>query len=206
MICRYMTLSPASADSLAWKGAYFACQQLHQDMRDVLKPEQDLAKYIVGHHASQAQTCCQSVIMLGLPCPQLDLIRELTIHTAIPYRAQGCWDNALLPLYALYLDHLHVILTGAYFCRLPYGDLKSWHSELFVQYAVDRKVNCKKVTFTIAGLANMVGGKVKSTEFENTVPGANMSYFLNIVEDKTERQTERAYSSEVRFKARRLND
>ncbi|CAO2647450.1 Nn.00g083720.m01.CDS01 [Neocucurbitaria sp. VM-36] len=201
MICRYMTLSPASPDSLMWKGAYFACQQLHKDMRDELEPEKDLARFIVSHHVSQVQTCCQSTIKIGLSCPRLNLIREITIHTPIPGDEQvDCWHDALSPLYALYLNHLYVILTGSDFNRLPYHDLKSWGPGLFIKYVFEGRVHCKKVTFTIDELANVEGGKEQSTEISNVVPKTRISYLLNIVQDKVGRQTERGYSSEVRFR------
>src|SRR5690349_17787985 len=46
MICSYMTLSPTDFESVAWKGAYFTCRQLHEDMRKQLKPEQDLENHV----------------------------------------------------------------------------------------------------------------------------------------------------------------
>ncbi|KAF1848169.1 uncharacterized protein K460DRAFT_353187 [Cucurbitaria berberidis CBS 394.84] len=198
MICKYMTLSPASADSLAWKGAYFACRQLQNDMRAELKPEQDLAKYIASNHASW-----QPDITVGLRHPQLNLIRDIAVHTPIPghgYDIERFWSKTMSSLYALYLNHLQVILTGCHFYRLPYYDLKSWRSHLFIDYVGKGKVHCKKVTFTIDELANEMNGRKMCTRIANVIPGTKILYLMEIVQDGVGRQTERVYSSEVRFR------
>jgi hypothetical protein len=43
----YMSLSPTSEDCLQWTGAFYACRQLHDEMKDALQPEEymkDVAK------------------------------------------------------------------------------------------------------------------------------------------------------------------
>ena len=201
IICGYMTLSPASADSLAWKGAYFACRQLHDDMRNELKPEEDLSKFIATNQTLWTNTDHQWSITIGLPHPQLDLIRDVKIHAPITWCLRGtCSLDTVSSLYTLYLNHLHIILVGRDQRRFPSDGLKSWHPPLFMNRVRNGKVHCKKITFTIDGLANVKDGREKSTQIANMVPDTKILYLLEIVQDKAGRQTERVYSSDVRFK------
>jgi hypothetical protein len=199
MICSYMTLSPESADSLLWWNAFISCHRLHKDMRDQLNPANDLVQYLAKQQPSWTHGTEDSPIAtLRLPRPYLGVIRDITLHTSIPtlYGYRGL-ETALTSLYSLYLDELHVVFTGSRFFRLPYGCMKSFPSEYFIDYVSKGKVNCGKVTFTIEKLA---GGKTKQTIIENIIPKTNISYVLTIVQDENEAQVERAFESNLRFR------
>jgi hypothetical protein len=130
LVCSFITLSPEHADSLAFRGAYTSCRRLHQDMRDQLDPSQDLPRYIAAQAWSDS---IRSHITLGGPTPFLGLIRDLTIRVPVPpsVRWQKPCSVVLPSLYSLYLDRLHVVLTGSSMHALPYADMKSFHDSYF---------------------------------------------------------------------------
>ena len=205
LICRSMTLSPQFVESLAWRGAYLSCRRLHQDMRNQLDPGRDLEKYI----ASKAQTWDQDIhskIVLGDLHPFLGLIRDIRIEVPIP--AQHHWQPASLivlsSLYALYLDHLHVVMTGGPPHGLVYCDMKTFRDQYFKDFVLQGAVNCRKVTFTIDVLSSAEKGREKSTTIGDIVLVGDVWSNLTIVEDQRERQVERAFESKSRFKPTQL--
>ncbi|KAF2827098.1 hypothetical protein CC86DRAFT_370153 [Ophiobolus disseminans] len=201
LVCSYMTLSPEYTESLAFRGAYLSCRLLHQDMRNALVPEQDLVKYM----ASKRQLWTPAVhtnVSLGPLHPFLGLIRSLTIRIPVP--TGGRWQSdclvVLRSLYALYLDDLHVVMTGAHNNSLPYGDMKSFGPSLFMDFVRKEAVNCRKVTFTLDSLSRAEGGRAMSTVLAIHEESTNIRYHLTIVQNKEEKQVERAFKSSSRFK------
>jgi hypothetical protein len=199
LVCSFMTLSPESADSLAFRGAYTSCRRLHQDMRDQLDPSQDLPRYIAAQTWNDR---IRSHVTLGGPTPFLGLIRDLTIRVPIPpsVRWQKPCSEVLPSLYSLYLDRLHVVLTGAAVHALPYADMKSFHDSYFIDFVKRGVVNCRNVTFTIHTLSRAQGGREKRTTIENLAPESEIRYRLTIVEGKGGKQVERAFESDSRFR------
>jgi hypothetical protein len=194
-----MTLSPERADSLLFRGAYTSCRRLHQDIRDQLHPSQDLPRYIAAQTWNDS---IRSQIILGEPRPFLGLIRDLTIRVPIPPSVR--WEkpcSVVLPsLYALFLDRLHVVLTGSTMHVLPYADMKSFHDSYFIDFVKRGVVNCRNVTFTIDTLSSAKGGREKRTTIENLAPESEIRYRLTIVEGKGGKQVERAFESDSRFR------
>jgi len=202
LICGSMTLSPQYAESLSFRGAYASCRRLHQDMRDQLDPGQDLPRYI----ASKAGTWdhqLHSKIKLGQPRPFLGLIWDVTIQVPVPTRHhwQPSCHEVVSSLFSLYLDRLHIVMTGSQFQALAYNDMKSFRDSYFMEYVTQGKVNCRAVTFTIDFLSNTDGGRKRSTTIENVEPKSGITYQLTMVESKTGKQVERTFASGSRFKS-----
>jgi hypothetical protein len=191
-ICRFMTLSPEFADSLAWRGAYESCRRLHKDMRDELDPASDLIRYVADLQSPLRITIGQPRLFLGV-------IRDLTIYLARPTGRDRRPYATLESLARLYLDHLHIIFTGDRFDG-PERDMKTFDPGHLVKWTEVGEVNCKKITLTIESLANAEGGRHKTTEFTNIIPGSQILYLMTIVQDSGGRQVERAFESATRFR------
>lgn len=203
LIFKNMTLSPASPDCLRWMGAYFTCRQIHQEMRDALKPEHDLSKHLSSIRDSWPPA--HPVSADPGPLHQVfGLVQDVTVCMPIPRpNHHGCFSAILESVYSLWLDRLYITMTGNARDRavLPWGDLKSLPPRLFADFVAKGKVNCRSVTFTLQELADVEGGREIETSLETVLDGTNVSCILTIVQDKRERQSERTYFSAMRFKA-----
>lgn len=168
-------------------------------MRDQLNPANDLLQYLTEQQPSWTYVPGNAPIGIrGLPRPYLGVIRDITLYTDIPTPyGHGGIRMALTSLYPLCLDKLHVIFTGDRTSRLPYGCMKSFPSEYFINQVTKGEVNCRKVTFTIQ---TFLGEKTKATSLQNLIPKTNISYVMTIVEDEEGMQVEQAFMSESRFR------
>lgn len=204
-ICSYMTIAPAKID-WEWKGAFFSCTQLHKDMLDRLPPTQEMVRFLdteveLPQHIDQPYR-----ILPGPPHPFFGWIRSLTIH--IPLSED--WTEVMRQLYPLCLDELKVLLIDDEGLRhhrisLPYGDLKSTVPPLLMTkkpFGEELVMNCKKITVTLHLLNKVEGARHKETSFEVTLPDTDINYLFTIVEDKDERQVERSYTFNDRFRLR----
>jgi hypothetical protein len=165
-ICRFMTLSPQIADSLAWRGAYESCRRLHQDMRDELDPANDLPRYITKLQSSAVRPLG---IILGQPLPFLRQIRDLVVHVHNLVGTDSWPYDDPESVARLYLDHLHIIFTGGRFDGAQ-RDLKTFDPGHLVKWTEVGKVNCKKITLTLEGLVDANGGFTMTTMgFSNVI-------------------------------------
>jgi hypothetical protein len=60
----YMSLSPTSADCLQWTGAYYACRQLHDEMKDALEPEEYLKDVAKLTCSKRVEPHCATIVDL----------------------------------------------------------------------------------------------------------------------------------------------
>jgi hypothetical protein len=209
LIASYMSISPKDGiDSL---GVYYACRQLQKDLWDQLQPARDLSTFVKDNHESLSEPSTRvSNIKIGPLDPMLRLITSMTVTLPVPeFRHRLDWGVAFTALYPLYLNELKVVLTGSLTgtADLPNGDMKSWPSRYFIDYVVDGKVNCKKVVFMLDELADQEDGRHKTTRIANIILGTKILCVMDITQNKIGAQTERAYSSDVRFRSlKALND
>lgn len=205
-ICSYMTIAPAKVD-WEWKGAFFSCTQLHNDMLNRLPPSQEMVQFLhtevelpLPQHSEQPYR-----ILPGCPHPFFGWVRSLTIH--IPLSED--WTEVMRQLYPLYLDELKVLLVEKKGLRrhrieLPWGDLKSTAPPLLMttkpHVAKKLVMNCKKITITLYPLNSVKGARHKETSFEVTLPDTDINFLFTIVEDKKGRQVERSYTFKDRFR------
>jgi hypothetical protein len=198
MIANHMDLSPETIDYL---GAYYACRQLQADMWNQLQPARELPAFIKDHHPAWSHGH-EPTIKIGPLHPQLRLLRDVTITVPVPTDRYGmCCQKALAALYSLYLSSLTVVMTGRISSGvLPNGDMKSWPPVYFMNFVVDGRVNCRKVVFSLDEMASEDGGRDRTTRIANILPGTKILCVLDITQNKEGKQTERAYSSDVRFR------
>jgi hypothetical protein len=196
-ICRFMTLSPEFADSLAWRAAYEYCRRLHQDMRDELGPANDLPPYIAKLQSSAVRPLG---IILGQPLPFLRQIRDLVVHLHNLVGTDSWpYDNPE-SVVRLYLDHLHIIFTGGGFDGAQ-RNLKTFDPGHLVKWTEVGKVNCKKITLTLEGLADANGGFTMTiTGFSNVIQDSQIPYSMTIVQTLGGWQVERVFESATRFR------
>lgn len=198
MIFQYMTLSPATSESLHWVGAYFTCRQLHLEMRNTLKPENDyheLVDFVWDDTLS---------ITPGPQYTRFGHIQEITVQISVRSLKETRCERSLVSLYRFWLKHLYVVLTDVpeddHLSCLPWGDLKAFHPKYFTTPANAGQVNCKAVTFTIKVLAEAEQGRDCTTSLENYLEKSGAPYTLTIVQSASGQQSERTYFSETRFR------
>jgi hypothetical protein len=219
----YMTLSPSTAAHLDWLGAYFACRQLQDEMRKFLKPAKILLEisrldcpislssgYGGASRPTQSPRIPRHITLATPSLSAFGLLQNLTINMPSPEFPHFTPELSYLPhccrqvldkVYGMYFNKVTLIIPDAYLAEAPYGDLKNLCPSLFVD-RIDRgrEINCKAVTFTVKALVDSEGGRDKSFELENVTPRTKIPYVLEIVQDKEGRQSERTYSSAMRFK------
>ncbi|KAF2677644.1 hypothetical protein K458DRAFT_423714 [Lentithecium fluviatile CBS 122367] len=198
IIYKDITISPMSLNGSNWLGVYLTCRQLNLELRDALKPENDVEN-ITGITCN-GRGHNPRIVISNPAYERFGLIQEVTISMPIPGRF-FCCGEALERLYKLWLRHLRVVLTGEDDggSMMVYDDLKSFHPSIFIYFAEQGQVNCKAVTFTLESLADAEEGRSLSTSLENTLRNG-VPYTLKIVQDKDGQQSERTYSSASRFK------
>ncbi|KAF3009635.1 hypothetical protein E8E13_007409 [Curvularia kusanoi] len=202
-ICSYMTIAPAKID-WEWKGAFFTCRKLQQDMLNKLSPASEVKKFFQTEVMLSLDIERAFGVTPGLPHPFFGWVRSVTVHFPL-YRE---WFDVMYqsyPLYSLYLDELQILLTGGPGQRkrfLPWGDLKSTAPTYLMDESKNRKLvmNCKKITVTLDDLITVDGGRDKETSFGVTIPGTDLTYLFTIVQDRNEEQVQRSYTFKNRFK------
>jgi hypothetical protein len=201
MICRYLSLSPEHGSDFL--GAYYSCRQLQKDMWDESGPYQDLDQDV----NEQARPCSHEPntdVSVKRCQPRFQLLRHLTVTAQVPHsgRSVNCCWRTLAALFPLYLDELRVKLIPRDddLDDLIYGDMKSWRSRYFLDYVIQGRVNCKRVKFGLTAFREKEDENNKTTRLANSIPGTNIVYIMHVVENNLGQQTERTYSSDVRFR------
>ncbi|KAH7413706.1 hypothetical protein DE146DRAFT_638378 [Phaeosphaeria sp. MPI-PUGE-AT-0046c] len=225
-ICSYITLSPEFPDSVANRGILGACCQLQLDMFEEHGPAKDLNAFMAAPGRPWVDSpCTHLAVALGPPLPFLRFTRNVTLHLPrallSPYSELRRGRQSALPrecicestlehLCGLYLDRLQVLFEDGSPQREDAQDdeeyltVKSLQPYLFQNYVQAGKVNCRTVTFTVQRLAEAEGGRDKSTTLDMADEKTGIAYTMTIVQDKEERQVERGFSSETRFKTSAL--
>ncbi|KAF9691165.1 hypothetical protein EKO04_010604 [Ascochyta lentis] len=201
-VCSHMALSPVTLD---WTGAFFSCRQLHHDMVQQLPPVTEMEECLQHIVATQPESSdvlpCE--LIPGLPHPLFSWVRHVALKLYVP----NGWKPMMPRLYALHLDNLQILLVSDKDARhtsrsipLPYGDLKTLRPPYLWNHKAKITMNCKKITLILYELAKADGARAKETSYNLTLPGTEIVYLFTIVQNKEEKQIQRSYTFNSRFK------